>query len=1226
MYLKQIDLLGFKSFPTKTMVRFSDGVTAIVGPNGCGKTNVLDALRWVLGEQKPTLLRGGKMEEVIFSGTRDMKPLGMAEVTLTIVNNRGVLPTEYHELQITRRLFRSGESEYLINKVPCRLKDITDLFADTGLGAHSYSVIQQHMIDSVISDKAEERRFLFEEAAGITKYKQRRKAALRKLEATENDFLRLKDVYAEVKTRVNSLHRQHKKAERYQTLTERIKAWELHLGSARLTQLKLEKRELDAELEALGDQRSSRNSSLDLATGQLEAGRSELIDIERKLTEVGEEVYQISENAHRVEREISVLNEKKTNAHQLSNRNQTDIGNLNVRSEELTHERETMQAQVESQNEELGKTTEQLARAQAEQARCDQLLLDARAQRETEGARLLDLEGRLSTGKAEESNLREQTEELADMSRQLDEATSSILPRQRDLILQVEKERSELDRVINRRSELEHRQTDLTQNIEQGIDRSEELALELSNLKAAIEAGEARRNLLEDMMLHYEGYESGVVTAMESSDKWPQLVGTVADHFTPVEGMENVLQAALGEMSKFLICHDRREAEAIVAELKSAGKGRVGILVPRIGTISAVVKRPEMDLPGVVGWLDAYVSTDEKLRPLMEATLSRTVVFEAGADIDPILERLPYGFGAVSTDGVLFRKNLVSGGSEDDFPLFRRKEKVAEQDSLIEGLQAKIAATEEHKNKNTAELAAQRADLGRVVTELGELAEEIENQQRQLAEAEFASRSLTTEFERLTKDKQQLSQRLENVRGRQYSLGLDANELASQKKNLVGGLDDLTSQVHGLEGQASGASDNVSQLQVSAIEARSRVEQTEHRSGHLQELLNEIESTRSAKMAEIEQARADIDHSTTALVTLEADLKQAFDRRDERQREQEQLRTLQTELMDRTTEQEAQVKRLRSEKEAVAEKLHQTDIRHTTTESEIRTLIDRVLGEYEIDLTAQQYAQPEEKKAVEDPPALIAELREKLRNFGAVNLLALEEYDVANEREKFLGAQLADLTTAKTDLKATITKINKTAHRLFAETFTKVQENFSMLFLELFAGGEARISLVDPDDPLESDIDIIARPGGKKLLPITMLSGGERALTAISLLFSLYLVKPSPFCILDEIDAPLDDANCQRFLKIIRKFSEQTQFITITHNKITMEASNNLYGITMERPGVSKLVAVKFAEGEEGADAQLVAVEDDELPDVPVVETDELPKAIRERINPGTPVSRDNEA
>ena len=307
MYLKRLDILGFKSFANKTLVNFSTGITAIVGPNGCGKTNILDSLRWVLGEQKVSMLRGSKMEEVIFNGTRDMKALGMAEVTLTLVNNRGVLPTEYTEVQITRRLFRSGESEYLLNKVPCRLKDITELFYDTGMGAHSYSVIQQDMIEAVISDKAEERRFLFEEAAGITKYKQRKKAALRKLEATENDFLRLNDIYSEVQTQVRSLKRQQSKAERYQQIASEIKSWDLYLNSVRVKSIELERREQRARFDQLSDQMSSYDTQVDSLSSALESDRGEQIDIEHQLTRVGNEAYELSEKAHSLEKDISIL-------------------------------------------------------------------------------------------------------------------------------------------------------------------------------------------------------------------------------------------------------------------------------------------------------------------------------------------------------------------------------------------------------------------------------------------------------------------------------------------------------------------------------------------------------------------------------------------------------------------------------------------------------------------------------------------------------------------------------------------------------------------------------------------------------------------------------------------------------------------------------------------------------------------------------------------------------
>jgi len=1225
VYLKQIELLGFKSFPTKTLVKFSSGVTSIVGPNGCGKTNVLDALRWVLGEQKPTLLRGGKMEEVIFNGTVDMKPLGMAEVTLTVINNNGVLPTEYHELQISRRLFRSGESEYLINKVPCRLRDISDLFVDTGLGAHSYSVIQQHMIDSVISDKAEERRFLFEEAAGITKYKQRRKAALRKLEATENDFLRLRDVYAEVKARVNSLYRQHKKAERYQKLTERIKAWEVYLSASRFKTLQQEKRELQAEYDTLSDQKSSRTTSLDVASGLLEADRKELIDVEQQISAVGTDIYAISEHAHSLERESSVLSEKKANARQTIARNQSDIESFNVRMTELQNELRVVREQMAEHQNQFGVFSRELTTAQGEQAEADRLLLTARTARETEHRRLVEMEGRLSSGNAEVSNLREQTDELSQTICQVEEAIAVNLPRQREVLSQAENLRNQFDRLIARRSELEGRRKELVAEIESGLERGEEISQELADLKASLEACEARRHLLEDMMVHYEGYESGVVAAMDERTRWPQLAGTVADKFVPSAGMESVLQAALGEMSKYLICHDRHQAEDIITYLKSQRKGRVGILVPRSGTITPAVKRPEIDLPGVVGWLDTLVTTDSSLRPLMEAVLARTLVVDATADIDTILERLPYGFGAVSTNGVLYQKNLISGGSDDDFPLFRRAERIAEQEREVEAIRAKMAVVSVEKNKNTAAIGALRAESEQTASTLEDVLQEVEELQHRLTDTEYAGRTLTAEFERLNREKQNLKARLESIRGRQYSLGLGTTELATLKETLITDIRLAAEQLQELEQRATHATSEVSRLQVATIESRSRVEQTEHQISHMEQLIGEIEQNRLAGTAQMDQAQRDIEHADQTLTTLERDLKSAFERREQRVRTQEELRFQQTALMDRTTAHETQVRTLRKEKDAVSEQLHATDIRLTSVGSAIDAMIDRLKGEYDIDISGVVVERPREEIADEQAPTLVADLKEKLKDFGAVNLLALEEYDVANEREKFLSAQLNDLTSAKNDLKSTITKINKTARELFTETFTKVQQNFSQLFVELFTGGEARISLVNPDDPLESDIDIIARPGGKKLLPITMLSGGERALTAIALLFSLYLVKPSPFCILDEIDAPLDDANCQRFLKIIKTFSQQTQFIVITHNKITMEASDNLYGITMERPGVSKLVAVKFARQDNGREELVTAEVADEQPTETAGEN-ELPESIRERINPGVTIKPDGDA
>ena len=1229
MYLKQLDLLGFKSFANKTTVHFSDGVTAIVGPNGCGKTNILDAVRWVLGEQRVSLLRGSKMEEVIFNGTRDVKPLGMSEITMTLVNDRGILPTEYNEVQITRRLFRSGESEYLLNKVPCRLKDITELFFDTGVGAHSYSVIQQEMIEAVISDRAEERRFLFEEAAGITKYKQRKKAALRKLEATEHDFLRLNDIYAEVKTQVNSLKRQHRKAERYQTVANNIKNWELYLASHRLKALESDKRELKAQWDALSDQRLDREASLDRVSAQLEADRKEQVDLEHELTSIGNEVYQASEKAHSCETEISVLTEKRSHASSLIERNQNEIQSLQTREESLREQSTETENELKQVKEHLDALTSRLNEAERDQAEADQQLLKARAAKEQENEKLIDLEGKLSSGRTEGDGLRRQEAELKRLSDDFDSRIAENTSARDRLEEQAVAHRQTLDETDARKSKAEKSHDEIANQIGQLLEKNEELTLEISNLTASIEACQARRSLLEDMILHYEGYESGVVAAMEARERFPEgLVGTVAEKFIPVQGMETATEAALGEMAGFVICKDRPTGEAIIDYLKTEKKGKIGILVPDTGTLNPVMKRPELDMPEFVGWLDSFVSTDSDLRSLMEAVLARTAVFKEGCDPQEILRQLPFGFQAVSTDGIVYSKNIISGGSDDRFPLFRRQEKVTEQQQMMEQLNEQLTSVQRERNRITAEIAACRAESSQLSQMLETLAEELESIKSKLSEIDYQRRSLDSELDRLRKERHSCHAKLEKLRSHQCSLGLDFDQLASQKEDLSRSMSQMGERLNEFENTASATLERVSKLQIAVVEAKSKIEQTENKLTHIQELRQEIGKTIEAKHLEIRTAEQEIETSTQKISELEGQLKAAFEQRTEITSRQSSLRSVQSELMERVSAREKQLKEIREGRDSLSDQVHQLEIRLNTLESEVKAVCDRIREEFEVDITSIEVVNPDEKLTEEERREHLLKLKETLKKFGAVNLLALEEYQTTSDRERFLREQLADLTNAKTDLQTTITKINQTAKNLFAETFEKVRGNFKKLFVELFSGGEADIFLEDPSDPLESHIEIIARPGRKKLLSITQMSGGERALTAISLLFSLYLVKPSPFCILDEIDAPLDDANCRRFLRMIGTFSDQTQFIIITHNKITMEAADNLYGVTMEQPGISRLVAVRFADVHLDEATGAVRIDSDAAetletveaaPDIPQDNATELPETVVERLHPTIP-------
>ncbi|HWR82467.1 MAG TPA: chromosome segregation protein SMC, partial [Candidatus Deferrimicrobium sp.] len=980
MYLKQLDVLGFKSFANKVSVHFSNGVTAIVGPNGCGKTNILDAVRWVLGEQKVSLLRGSKMEEVIFNGTRDVKPLGMAEVTMLLENNRGTLPTEYHEVQITRRLFRSGESEYLLNKVPCRLKDIAELFYDTGMGAHSYSVIQQEMIDAVISDRAEERRFLFEEAAGITKYKQRKKAALRKLEATDNDFLRLNDIYAEVKSQVLSLKRQHRKAERYQAIADDIRAWELFLSSQRRRTIESEQHDLRARLQAQSDRRLEHVAAVDRLAAQVESDRKEQVGLDAELVSVGGQVYQLSEQAHSDEREISVLAEKRANARGLIERNESEIEVLQARRGALHEQSAASERDLEQCRHDLDQVALGLREAEAELADADQRLLAARSAKELEGRSLIDLEGKLSSGRTETEGLRQQEEELTRLRTELEQQISEKTAARERLQAEAEAARQAVTEISERKAAAESSCQTLNTRIEQLLAQAENLTLEVSNLTASIEACEARRKLLEDMIVHYEGYESGVIAAMDERDRFGGgLVGTVAEKFVPAEGYEAVVDAALGEMAGFVICRDRDTAEAVIACVKSEKTGKIGILVPDSGTLNPVIKRPDLQLPEFVGWLDEFVTTEPELRPLLEAVLAWTAVFKSEYSPQPLLELLPYGFKAVSTAGVVYGKNVIAGGSDDRFPLFRRQEKVTQQQQMIDELGERLASAKHQKSMVTADIAAARAESATLTQTLESLAEELQTQQTKLNELEFQCRSLDGDLERLRRERQSSQAKLDKIRSRQYSLGLDVSQISSQREDLTQRMSRLGDSLANAEEAATRCLERVSQLQVAAVEARSKVEQSETKLTHLRELSDELNRTIAAKQEEISVALREIGDADRTISETEERLKAIFAQRAEVTTRQSRLRTVQAELLERMAARENELKEARHKKDTVNDEVHQLEIRLNTLESEIRSLGERVRDEFDVDLAATEPVAPDDKLSEDDARAHLSEQKEALK-------------------------------------------------------------------------------------------------------------------------------------------------------------------------------------------------------------------------------------------------------
>jgi chromosome segregation protein len=563
--LKKLDIVGFKSFPERTKVHLVDGVTAIVGPNGCGKTNILDALRWVMGEQRPTLLRGGKMEDVIFNGSQGMSAHGMAEVSLSVENTRGILPTEYNELLLTRRLFRSGESEYLLNRTPCRLKDIVDLFADTGMGANAYSVIQQHMIDALISDKAEERRVLFEEAAGITKYKQRKRAALRKLEATEADLQRLQDIVSEVKSQVNSLNRQMKKAERYQKTHLQLKELELSLAKVTLEALDAERKEKRLALEEWRDKLSSSETELTGLSAQLEAERQKQSESDRVLSEVSSQTQRKTEEAHIVDRRITVMRERVQSLKAQRERNQVEIEACEKRVEILEADEAQVKVELTQKEESLQSALGETTSAEQASEAADSATLAAKSGAVSDTDKLMALEGRISSGKTDTQNLSQQEtelrERLAATTPQLTAIGDTISAERTEFEKSeaiVTEKNSTLAETSEKISQTNARVEELNQNLEDHTDQ-------ITDLSSSLEATQTRKVLLEETIARHEGFGAGASAALDVNERWPKLLGALAELVSPKDGYARALEAALDDVAGYLVAEDRATAAEVIA-------------------------------------------------------------------------------------------------------------------------------------------------------------------------------------------------------------------------------------------------------------------------------------------------------------------------------------------------------------------------------------------------------------------------------------------------------------------------------------------------------------------------------------------------------------------------------------------------------------------------------------------------------------------------------------
>ncbi len=1182
MYLSKLEIVGFKSFANKVNLSFDVGLTAIVGPNGCGKTNVVDAIRWALGEQKPSRLRSDKMEDVIFNGTKNRKPLGMADVSLTIENTKGILPSEYKEVVITRRVYRSGESEYYLNKTLCRLKDIKDLFMDTGMGSDAYSVIELKMIETILSDKADERRRLFEEAAGVTKYKVRRKETFTKLDHVQADLVRVQDIVKEVQKAVNSLERQANKAEQFNTLSSELRTKEIDLLEHEYVEIVRSIDPLREKLTTAVDEKKKISDELSSEETLLDELRDELAALESKLNDV-----QMELNDH--QQKINLSQQARVKASERTNSLNEAIERYTKEKEELQHqlpELESRAAELKSsidgthtavlaaaalygeKKEELDAFTGELDRKKGEvKSKQDEVIAllheisSRRNEYERTKARMENINGRLEYS-GEESAL--YTTEISKNSATVTELTAQ------DRDLRKKFAEAELF-ALNEES----KKAALLQEIE--AHRNEEF-----EIRTTIERRRSRLDFLQGLVESHEGFSEGAKFLI-GHETWKSSVQTtVADAFTTDARFRPALEAALGDAAGYIVVKTIDDAHRGVELLKSGNNGRATFVC-----LESIPNLPDEKLDiiegGVVAWATESVRCDARFAPLRDFLLANTLIVE-DVRAATALVRKYFSLKCVTLDGELVTgSGILRGGSNDaeDGGLIGKKQQ-------IEELEAEIARWNdrwESVRKSIAEKESLAAGID--VKGLFDAAKKI---QQQMTTVEMRIAQIEYEKSRMTENVRR--NEAENARLREESDTLHRSLL-----EMLPAIQEMEKKKSAAEQQSGAAASELETMEVMwnefskvATDAQlemMRLENEEKKSARELEYTNATIVNLKNSFAqrdqdidnaqnEIERLKADLVSNASELEDLDLLLKEIVERKRAAQADFNAKRTQSHDI-------ELKLKDARRLHDTSLSRSHELEMKITELTMKAENLAAR--GKEEFDHTVELKEFPDgDPFDIDAAKEEVRVMKEKIRSLGAVNFAAFDEYTTEKQRLEFITTQRDDLIESEKTLMQTIEEINNTAQREFLNTFEKIRENFITTFKGLFdEGDECDLRLEDGVDPLEARIEITAKPRGKRPTSIDLLSGGEKTLTAIALLFAIYLVKPSPFCILDEVDAPLDDSNIDRFARIIRKFSDNTQFIIVTHNKRTMEAANAMYGVTMEEQGVSKLVSVRFNENKVAA-------------------------------------------
>ncbi len=1187
MYLSRLNAFGFKSFAQKLDLKLENGITAVVGPNGCGKSNVVDAIRWCLGEQRARALRSSHMEDVIFQGSRSRKPLGLAEVSVTIDNSQRLLPVEFTEVTVARRLYRSGESEYLINKIPCLLRDIQNLLMDTGMGAHSYSVIEQGMVDEIISDKTEERRRVFEEAAGVTRYKVRRRSAWNKLQSIQQDLTRIDDIIGEVERQVTSLARQERKARLYKQLTDELQALEVQVARHRYFEMSDRSRPMLDEMSFLKEEVEVGTTDSARLEARLEEIRAELSEQDQALAAANADVSRQVGYVHEKDRAILVAREEIRGIDGFLTRADRRGGELAERRSTALTDSEGASAEATDAARRLSEVTAEVERKGTELEDLNERVNDHRSRSEDEQSRSRALmqeinsqSSSLERGKAEVEGLRERRSRLV-------EDVDRVEGRRVEARAVLEEAGVEIAALETRISQAQADRDALARDRQDSQIRGDALVESRVALRGRLEADRARLALLRKLEEQFEGYSAGVqALAVDASPFAGRIRAILADLVGVEPRYARAIEAALGRSLDCLVIDSTDDAVEAMAYLRDGNHGAAGFLPSdRITHASGTPWSPPIG-DGIIGRASDLVQQQgDDLGAAVGLLRNTFVVVDAATALVWYPEFRARGCGCVTLEGEVFAADgTIFGGASgsEETSLIGRHQQIEALTGSVETAGAELNDLEQQIRMAVERLAAYTERLETADDVLADLKHRLAVRQRDHQNASVeadrqdrAAEELADEHARLDDRVSEFERRL--AEGRVLLRALEARRLVREETEraialIVSNAERTRAEVH----------ERVSAHRVEVASLKERSERLSQEALRLSKEAETLDLEKSGLAQESEESRdrrgqleANVAAASGELEQLHTKQKEAEEKRDRQAESQQELM-----MMSRGVEEDLREKRRKVTKSR--ERLHELEVGLAELKTRAEELHTRMLTERDLDL--------KEMGRLEDPEfnadissKKVVEIQERLRRMGAVNLAALEEYEVQKERYEFLAKQRDDLLEAEDTLRRTIQKIDRTARARFLETYGKIRENFQITYAKFFEGGEADLTMTPDEDPLEAAIQITARPRGKRLQSINLLSGGERALTAIALLFAIYLVKPSPYCILDEVDAPLDDANVTRFVRVIREFSKDTQFLIVTHNKVTMEAADCLHGVTMEEPGVSKLVTVRLSEQQDDA-------------------------------------------